>query len=114
MLSAAGGACAQSVPPVTAADLQRSCSALVTYAAKGGELSADVTSCAAYLKGLRDGVEVAAQRTTAERPFCAEGVGLDEMARAVVKYLQDNPQNVRRLAVGEAMAALGRAYPCRR
>ena len=101
----------QSVPPAAGSDLLRSCTALVSLATKGGGISVDATSCAAYLKGLRDGIDASA-RPVAERPFCAPTASLDEMAGAIVKYLQENPENTRRHASGEAVAALARAYPC--
>jgi hypothetical protein len=105
------GAAAQSVPPAVGGDLLRSCNALIDYAVKGGEITADATSCAAYLKGLRDGVEAPApSRTVTDRAFCAPTAALDEMARVVVKHLQDRPEGTR--ASSEALAALGRAYPC--
>ena len=102
---------AQTVPPAMGSDLLRSCNALLAYATKGGELGADVASCAAYLKGLRDGVEGNAQRA-ATRAFCADAAGLDDLARAVVKHLEASPDTQRRPAAAEAIAALTRAYPC--
>ena len=105
---------AQTVPPVLGSDLLRSCNALIAYATKGGELSVDVTSCAAYLKGLRDGVEAAMQRGDPERGFCAAAAKLDDMARAVVKYVQEHAESAQRPAAGEAVSALRRAYPCAR
>ena len=102
---------AQSVPPVLGGDLLRSCNALIAYAKQGGEITVDATSCAAYLKGLRDAVETGA-RSQPDKPFCAAGASLDEMAVAVVKHLQERPDNARRHASGEALAALNRAYPC--
>ncbi len=105
------GAWAQSVPPAAGSDLLRSCSALVSLATKGGSISVDATSCAAYLKGLRDGID-ASGRPVSERAFCASTASLDEMAGAIVKYLQENSENTRRHASGEAIAALARAYPC--
>lgn len=81
-------------------------------AEKGGDITADATSCAAYLKGLRDGAE-AAQRILAERPFCASGATLDQMARAIVKHVELRPENARRQAANEALSALGEAYPCK-
>ena len=100
---------AQTVPPAVGGDLLRSCNALIAYAKQGGEVTVDATSCAAYLKGLRDAVESA---RNADKPFCAGGVSLDEMALAVVKHLQERAENVRRHASVEALAALNRAYPC--
>ena len=100
------------MPPVLGGDLLRSCNALLAYAKQGGEVTADATSCAAYLKGMRDVVETAPVRKSADKPFCADGASLDEMALAVVKHLQERADNVRRPASGEAMAALNRAYPC--
>jgi hypothetical protein len=108
----ASPASAQTVPPAVGADLLRSCNALIAYAKEGGDITADATSCAAYLKGLRDAVEAVPSRSPADKPFCAAGAGLDEMARAVVKNLQDRDESVRRHASGEALAALNRAYPC--
>jgi hypothetical protein len=105
------GAWGQVVPPAAGSDLLRSCTALVSLATKGGEITVDATSCAAYLKGLRDGID-ASGRPLPERPFCASTASLDDMARAVLKHLQESPDNVRRHAAGEAMAALARAYPC--
>jgi hypothetical protein len=101
---------AQTVPPALGADLLRSCSALTAYAREGGEITADATSCAAYLKGLRDAVEAA--RNPADRPFCAVGAGLHEMAAAIVKHVQERAENARRNAATEAFDALARAYPC--
>ena len=112
MIVGAPAALAQTVPPSLASDLVRSCNALVTYASQGGEITIDATSCAAYLKGLRDAVEATAPRGSSERAFCTIGVPLDEMARAVVKYLQERPDSSRRPASAEAIAALTRAYPC--
>ena len=105
-------ASAQTVPPAVGSDLLRSCNALIAYAKEGGDITADATSCAAYLKGLRDAVEAAPVRSPPDKPFCAAGAGLDEMARAVVKHLQDRAESARRHASGEAFAALNRAYPC--
>ena len=105
------GAWGQVVPPAAGSDLLRSCTALVSLATKGGEITVDATSCAAYLKGLRDGID-ASGRPVPERAFCAAAASLDDMARAVLKHLQDQPENVRRHASGEAIAALARAYPC--
>jgi len=113
LVCAAFCASAQTVPPAVGSDLLRSCSALVNYAAKGGEITVDATSCAAYLKGLREGVDAPTpSRSATERVFCAGGVSLDEMARAVVKHVQERPENARRQASAEAIAALVRAYPC--
>jgi hypothetical protein len=112
MLAApACGAWGQSVPPAAGSDLLRSCTALVSLATKGGSISVDATSCAAYLKGLRDGIDVSG-RPVAERLFCAPTATLDEMAGVIVKHFQDHPDNTRRHASGEAIAALSRAYPC--
>ena len=111
LVTCASGAWGQSVPPAAGSDLLRSCTALVSLATKGGGISVDATSCAAYLKGLRDGID-ASGRPAAERVFCAPTASLDEMAGAIVKYFQDNPENTRRHASGEAIAALSRAYPC--
>ena len=109
----AAGAAGQSVPPAVGGDLLRSCSALIELATKGGEITVDATSCAAYLKGLRDGVDASLQpRGAADRPFCAGAAGLDEMARAVVKHLQERADSSRRHAASEAVAALSRAFPC--
>lgn len=106
-------AAAQSVPPAVGSDLLRSCNALVEFAGQGGQVTVDATSCAAYLKGLRDGVDAPSQaRSAADRPFCAGGAGLDEMALAVVKHLQERADSGRRHATSEALAALGRAFPC--
>ena len=102
---------AQTVPPALGADLTRSCGALIAYAKQGGEITVDATSCAAYLKGLRDAVD-AYSRTPVDKPFCAEGAGLHEMAQAVVKHLEGQPESARRSASVEARAALTRAYPC--
>ena len=106
----AGPASAQTVPPALGSDLLRSCNALITYAKRGGEVTADATSCAAYLKGLRDAVE--ATRNPADKLFCAGDAGLQEMAAAVVKHVQERAENARRDATTEALNALGRAYPC--
>ena len=105
---------AQTVPPVVGGDLLRSCNALIAIADKGGDISVDATSCAAYLKGLRDAIDAQPVRTPTERLFCAGGVGLDDMARTVVKDLQERPESARRHAANEALAALGRAYPCKK
>jgi hypothetical protein len=112
LAACAGFARAQTVPPAVGADLLRSCNALIAYAKQGGEITADATSCAAYLKGLRDAVETAPARNPPDKPFCAAGASLDEMALAVVKHLQDRAESVRRHASSEALAALNRAYPC--
>ena len=78
------------MPPATGGDLLRSCNALLAYAKQGGgEVTADATSCAAYLKGLRDGVDAERVRNPEDKLFCATGVTLDDMARAVVKQLQE-------------------------
>lgn len=106
---------AQSVPPVMGSDLARSCSALVAYAEKGGPITVDATSCAAYLKGLRDAVDAYPQgRGGAERPFCAGTAPLDDLARVVLKHLLERPDGARRHASGEALEALSRGYPCAR
>ena len=102
---------AQTVPPAVGGDLLRSCNALIAYAKQGGEITVDATSCAAYLKGLRDAVE-ASSRAQPDKPFCAGGASLDELAIAVVKHLQERPESARRHASGEALAALNRAYSC--
>ena len=98
------------MPPAVGGDLLRSCNALLAYAKQGGEITVDATSCAAYLKGLRDAVE--SSRNPADRLFCAGTASLDEMALAIVKHIQERPENVRRQAAVEALAALNRAYPC--
>jgi hypothetical protein len=111
---ASPAASAQSVPPMLGSDLVRSCTALISYAEKGGPITVDATSCAAYLKGLRDGVETPGARAAADRPFCTGGAPLDELARIVVKHLQEQADSLRRQAAGEALGALARAYPCTR
>ena len=100
------------MPPATGGDLLRSCNALLAYAKQGGDVTADATSCAAYLKGLRDGVEAERPRNPGDKVFCAANASLDEMARAIVKHLQDREENIRRHAATEAISALNRAYPC--
>ena len=100
------------MPPGTGGDLLRSCNALLAYAQEGGDVTADATSCAAYLKGLRDGVEAERVRNPADKLFCAGNASLDDMARSIVKYLQEREENLRRNASTEAVSALNRAYPC--
>jgi hypothetical protein len=115
LIGLAPGAGAQSVPPIVGSDLLRSCAALLAYAEKGGPITVDATSCAAYLKGLRDGIDAPVQsRGPADRAFCASGAPLDELARIVVKHLQEQSDSMRRHASGEALVALARAYPCAR
>ena len=103
---------AQTVPPALGADLLRSCNALIDYAKQRGEITADATSCAAYLKGLRDAMEASSSRNFPDQQFCAEGASLDDMARAVVGHLKDGSERVRRHASVEALTALNRKYPC--
>jgi hypothetical protein len=103
---------AQTVPPALGADLLRSCNALIAYAKQRGEITADATSCAAYLKGLRDAMDASSSRNFPEQQFCAAGASLDEMARAIVEHLKDRSESVRRQASVEALTALNRTYPC--
>jgi hypothetical protein len=109
LAACAPSALAQTVPPAVGSDLLRSCNALIVYAKQGGEITPDATSCAAYLKGLRDAVEAG---RNPERPFCAAAAGLQDMAAAIVKHVQERPENLRRNAATEAFDALSRAYPC--
>ena len=116
LLGVLPGAYAQSVPPMLGADLSRSCAALVSYAEKGGPITVDATSCAAYVKGMRDAVDAPGQtaRSPGERAFCATGAPLDDLARMIVKHVREHPDRAGSPASGTAIEALAQAYPCKR
>jgi hypothetical protein len=91
---------------MTGTELYRSC---VTSTAP-----VDQASCFVYMAGLRDGytLQKVAAKTTFSICLPPESNALD-MRSAIEKYLRENPKKRSGDALGLAIVALHRAYPCK-
>lgn len=71
--------------------------------------------CLGFLDGMMDTTSIVTAVTKGQTNlFCApkEGIGLEQAARIVVKYLTENPNDLHMPARMQAMVAFRVAFPC--
>jgi hypothetical protein len=77
----------------------------------GNEVSAQ--SCLHYLEGVYDGQSFAAGMNGGKYPVCLDSeVDIVQMAKVVVKYGDEHPEELHELAIKLVNDALKAAYPC--
>ena len=94
--------------------LLKECAAAVRYmdGDKSRRLFEDLNHCVSYIQGFRDGLDTtnATGRVICVPPEATPG----QLARIVVKHLQDNPSRLQQDRMYGTFGALVVRYPCER
>jgi len=75
----------------------------------------DALLCIAYLGGFTDAITLSAQLTGPREPrICLpkSGVPTEQLARIMVKWLREHPENLHKSARIELMISLTNTFPC--
>lgn len=76
----------------------------------------DSLLCVAYLSGFADAITLSSQSTKPQEPkicFPRSGASNEQLARIVVKWLREHPENLHESARMEVMLSLNHAFPCK-
>jgi len=76
----------------------------------------DAGECVGTVLGLAQGADLQSrlQSPQGSRPFCIPtGVTIEQMARVVVKYIDQHPKDTHQAFTSLAYIALGEAWPCK-
>ena len=69
--------------------------------------------CRGFIRGAFDGHNVVSAIYKKDDVFCLpEEVTVGQVAKVVLKYLENHPEMLHEMAVGVVYAALFRAFPC--
>jgi hypothetical protein len=98
--------------------LLESCSAVVRF--EDGDdrgdwkKTRDIWSCYAFVDGVLDTVEMIALASGGRNPYCFSGDRIQkrQIARVIVKYLRDHPQDLHIKAASLTLVAMTEAFPC--
>lgn len=101
--------------------LLKQCSDLITMleTQKMPDDSFDIGMCGGYLKGIREtnglhrvlAKQVGIKQTTVL--FCIpQEVSIEQLARVVVKFMKENPENLHEHEIHNAWLAFKSAFPC--
>ena len=72
------------------------------------------TLCMGYISGMIDSAQVIFALKPESKMFCspAEGMSGDQKRRIVVKYIQQNPEQMHKTARASVLASFIEAFPC--
>ena len=99
--------------------LLRECKETLSSTYQGCEPAISSMHCLGYLDGLVDMNDIFKSnvlKSPSQALICLpkdKQVTVGELARIVVKYLEDNPKQLHESAAALATVALGKAFPCK-
>ena len=99
--------------------LLRECKETLTTTYQSCEPAISSMHCLGYIDGLVDMNDIfksSVLKSSSQALICLpkdKKVTVGDMARIVVKYLEDNPKQLHESAASLATVALGKAFPCK-